>query len=52
MKRFVLGMLAVGTLMFLYLLHPVVGVAILVCAATYTFTSRRSFRRGIGVHEP
>ena len=52
MKRFVFGVLAVGTLMFLYVLHPVVGVAALVTAFTYTYSSRRSFRRGVGVHEP
>jgi hypothetical protein len=52
MKRFVFGVLAVGTLMSLYVLHPIVGVAALVTAFTYTFSSRRSFRRGVGVHEP
>ena len=52
MKRFVFGVLAVGTLMSLYVLHPVVGVAALVTAFTYTFSSRRNFRRGVGVHEP
>jgi hypothetical protein len=52
MKRFAFGVLAVGTLMSLYVLHPVVGVAALVTAFTYTYSSRRSFRRGVGVHEP
>jgi hypothetical protein len=52
MKRFMFGVMAVGTLILLYVLHPVVGVAALATAFTYTYSSRRSFRRGVGVHEP
>jgi hypothetical protein len=52
MKRFALGILAIATLMSLYMLSPIVGVAALVTGFTFTYTSRRNFRRGIGVHEP
>jgi len=52
MKRFVLGLLAIGTLILLYMFHPVVGVLALLSGFSYTYTSRRSFRRGVGVHEP
>ena len=40
--------LAVGTLMFLYVLHPGVGVAALGSGFVYVYTSRRNFRRGMG----